>query len=640
MSITLIPLTKLAASSRNVRKMEADKCDDLKASIKAMGLLNNLQVVEVGKGKKTHYEVIAGGRRLRALQELQQEGVIAADYEVICQIVADEAATEVSLAENAIRVNMHPADQYIAFKQLADEGKCPADIAARFGVSEQTVQQRLKLAMVSPMLMEAYKHGEMTLDQLMGFTVSDDQANQESVWEVVKSRNWNNSGKDIRRALTESTISIHDRRALYIGEQAYQDAGGHITRDLFTEEAYLEEPEVLNRLLTEKVVQLAAEIKAEGWGWCEADLLCQKNVREYNRIEGGMLEMNEADAAELARLDAENEQIAESHQNQEIGWEEAEELQGAIEEAIAALNEKYFFYEPAMKARTGVLIRLDKAGEVILEKGLLRPQDKTVGDAEAEEAAKEAKKGEKPRISAKLLEELTAHQSRAIAYTLAENPETALTALLHTLTAKPDANRYFRETCLEMGDLSTKSYGNYETVKGSLAHLALEEKADEWASIMPQDDAERWNWLAALDDMQRKALLAYCVSSYVNAVSCAFHSGKAYRKTPILIQHVLVDMTQFWEPTAANYFSRVGKTQITDAVREVAGEREANHIAGKKKHDAAAYAERLLAGKGWLPPELRLADYSAENFDLPEDEHYEEDEATFTEDEIAEAEAA
>jgi ParB family chromosome partitioning protein len=61
---------------------------------------------------------------------------------------------EISLDENVTRENMHPADQFEAFKKLADErGFGAEEIAARFGVTPHVVRQRLRLGAVSPKLM-------------------------------------------------------------------------------------------------------------------------------------------------------------------------------------------------------------------------------------------------------------------------------------------------------------------------------------------------------------------------------------------------------------------------------------------------------------------------------------------------------
>ena len=76
----------------------------------------------------------------------------------------------------------HPADQFEAFKALAGDGKGPEEIAARFGCSPATVRQRLRLASVSPALLDIYRADDMALDQLMAFTVSDDHGAQQKTW--------------------------------------------------------------------------------------------------------------------------------------------------------------------------------------------------------------------------------------------------------------------------------------------------------------------------------------------------------------------------------------------------------------------------------------------------------------------------
>ncbi|TIO90511.1 MAG: DNA-binding protein, partial [Mesorhizobium sp.] len=77
---------------------------------------------------------------------------------------------EDSLAENFQREDLHPLDMFRAFQTLHDQGASHEDIAARFFVSATFVQQRLRLAKVSPKLLEIYEQDGMKLDQLMAFT--------------------------------------------------------------------------------------------------------------------------------------------------------------------------------------------------------------------------------------------------------------------------------------------------------------------------------------------------------------------------------------------------------------------------------------------------------------------------------------
>ena len=74
---------------------------------------------------------------------------------------------------------MHPADEFDAFRKLADKGMPAADIAARIGVTEKVVLQRLKLARVSPVVIRAYREDKISLEFVMAFAVTDDHKRQE-----------------------------------------------------------------------------------------------------------------------------------------------------------------------------------------------------------------------------------------------------------------------------------------------------------------------------------------------------------------------------------------------------------------------------------------------------------------------------
>src|SRR5271165_6636693 len=241
--IVQIPLNKLTKSDSNVRKTGDTSIADLAASIKALGLLHNLVVTRT---KNEKYKVIAGARRFAALTKLAKEKAIPKTFGVPCLVVDEQGGTEASLAENVIRTNMHPADQFIAFCALVDEGIGVEEVAARFGVTPTTVRQRLKLANVAPRLFELYRTDEITLDQLMALAITDDHAAQERVWDSTQ--DWQRQPQALRRALTESKVdAATDRRARFVGVEAYSEAGGQIERDLFQpqHEGYLTDTALL-----------------------------------------------------------------------------------------------------------------------------------------------------------------------------------------------------------------------------------------------------------------------------------------------------------------------------------------------------------------------------------------------------------
>jgi ParB family transcriptional regulator, chromosome partitioning protein len=223
-----LPLSRLVPSARNVRKTPRGSLDGLAASILAHGLLQNLNVApETGPdGQATgNYQVVAGGRRYAALVKLANQNAIPTTFPVPCRVVEAAGVTETSLAENTLREAMHPADQFEAFRALADQGLGTEAIAARFGVTAVFVRQRLKLAHVSARLFEQFRADEIGLDQLMALAITDDHAAQERVWEAAPE--WRRTPQALRAALTESKVDADaDPRVRLVGLDAYLAAGG------------------------------------------------------------------------------------------------------------------------------------------------------------------------------------------------------------------------------------------------------------------------------------------------------------------------------------------------------------------------------------------------------------------------------
>lgn len=220
-----IPFNKLKLSQSNVRKIKAGvSVEELAEDIARRGLLQSLFVqpeLDADGAETGLLEVPAGGRRYQALALLVEQKRLNKTAPVPC-IVRDPTdgitAEDDSLAENTQRAPLHPLDQFRAFAALRDQGLDEAEIAAAFFVTPQVVKQRLKLTTVAPSLLEAYAEEEMTLAQLMAFTVHPEHERQEEVWAALKD-SWNNNAHNIRRMLTETTVRAGDRRAIFIGER-------------------------------------------------------------------------------------------------------------------------------------------------------------------------------------------------------------------------------------------------------------------------------------------------------------------------------------------------------------------------------------------------------------------------------------
>src|SRR5580700_2552253 len=270
-----IPLNKLKKSPRNVRQTPHGKAhiEALADSIEAHGHIQNLVVeTEVdAQGRKTGcYLVTAGeGRRLAQLLRVKRK-CIRSDEPIRCMVDDTHDAQALSLAENELRQNMHPADQFVAFKQLVDGGQSVEEVAAHFGVTPLVVQRRLKLANVAPDFIALYRKQGIDLDCLMALAIVDDHEKQKQVWASLSKHD--RDPDTLRRTLTENEISLGEPIVKFVGLRAYEKAGGFIRRDLFAEkedDGFVMDPELLRRLATEKLQKAAAQLKEHGYAWVE-----------------------------------------------------------------------------------------------------------------------------------------------------------------------------------------------------------------------------------------------------------------------------------------------------------------------------------------------------------------------------------
>jgi ParB family chromosome partitioning protein len=450
-----VPLSQLQRSSDNVRRAGADAdISALAASIEAHGLLQNLGVRKLpgnGVGKR-RYEVVAGGRRLQALKMLVQRKKLSKDHRITCLLVDEGQASglEVSLAENVMRTPLHPADQFEAFAQLQRDGLSSIDIAARFGVSERLVEQRLKLAAASPRLMAEYREGRMTLEQLTAFAVCDDHLIQEEIW--FDAPLFDRSATSIRRALTKTLVEGSDRRARFVGIEAYEAAGGEVRRDLFNEEAsYFADSQLLDRLVAEKLGTIADQLREEGWSFVEVQPeLDYEALARFGRVAPQRVTLSAKDAKRLKRLsDRYDELVA------EIDDDPSDEQVAALDRMsaeIEALSRKQEHWSKKKLAQAGVLLSLTSAGTIQVTRGLVRPEKSTKAKEATSPQAPASEPAEKPDFSEALHRELTAYRTAGLREALVGQPELALTTLVHALALKT----FFGEgaTCVDIRPMS------------------------------------------------------------------------------------------------------------------------------------------------------------------------------------------
>lgn len=648
-----IPFNKLVLSQSNVRRVKADvSIEDLAASIARRGLIQSLNVQPVvdADGNETGmFEVPAGGRRFRALELLVKGKRLAKTAPVPCVVRdrdGDILAEEVSLAENIERAPLHPLDQFRSFQDMLAKGMTEEEIAAAFLVPVNVVKQRLRLASVSPALLDVYADDGMTLEQLMAFTVSGDHDRQAQVWNTVKDA-WSKEPYQIRRMLTETTVRASDKRAVFLGVEAYAAVGGIVMRDLFQSDdgGWLQDAALLDRLVAEKLRTEAESIAAEGWKWIEVAVSFPYDAaRGLHKVSGTPLDLTEEEQATIEALNAEYAKLEAEYEGADELPDEVDQRLGEIETALANFDGRPEHFDPGDIAIAGVFVSIDADGSLGVDRGFVRPEDVppvSVDGADGSETdgksvdpaspsvqravitiggqAVEPEEAEDDIIKPlpdRLVTELTAHRTLALRDALAGNPHVAMTALLHKLVTDTFQHRS-TTGCLEAYVRHVFFPVQPDELKNSPSAKSVIQRHEAWKSDLPADDDALWGWIAALDDVSRAALLAHCVSYGVNALyeKPDRHGGgisahgvqQRIAQAHRLARAVGLDMVEVgWVPTVGNYLGRVTKPRILEALREAKGEQASQLIDHLKKSDMAKEAERLLADTGWLPEPLRL----------------------------------
>jgi len=581
--LTLIPLNKLVRSSLNVRKTGADSIDDLAASIAVHGLLQNLTVTKKPATSKTKskgdtYEVVAGGRRLAALQSLAKQQKIPKDYAVPCKVVTD-SAEELSLVENTIRQPMHPADQFEAFHRLVGTGLSVEDVAARFGITPLFVAQRLKLANVSPTLIQLYRDGGMRLEQLEALAITNDHEAQEQVWNAA--HEWERTPSALRRALTQSTVDAQDKRVLFVGLDTYLQRGGGLERDLFDadHEGFLTDGCLLETLVTEKLQAETDKLKADGWSWVEINRTEDRwrAVRTYQQLRPKSVSLSEELQQEVDRLIKERETL-QSKDESDYSQDDDDRIE-QINERLETIEAATRIFTPKQKSISGVMIGITFNGKLAADYGLTQQRVSMDSDEGGEALVKPDQPTDPQKVSGSLQEELTAQRTVAIRAELMARPDVALVAITHRLAGHFCYPSYQGVATAVM--ISPARFGleaDLPVTIGSKADEQLNAAAKTWAQRLPEKIEQLWDWLIDQPQPVILDLLAFVVAQTINAVQLPHQqSDEGHLRASIALSNALgFDMANWWAPTAENYFSRIKKDQIIAAITDASGDTALN----------------------------------------------------------------
>ena len=587
-SIVTFPLSKLVLSPINPRQdvQEAD-IEALAQSIKACGLLQNLVGIEEGD----KVGIVAGGRRFRALTHLLEHKDILASFPVPVRIADnEEQALEWANTENNARKDLNPVEEIKAYGTMAQKGFTPEKIAIAFAQTVRHVKGRLKLANLAPIILEALAKGEITLDTAAAYTVCDDQERQAEVFESL-SRVWGGDNpRTIKRLLMEEANTATDRRARLVGREAYEAAGGMVREDLFGEEVYFLDTDILERLTREALEAKRQTLLAEGWKWVEigegamdyekrAKLDCLAPTpfplsdESQRRFDALMDLYNEGKATEL----------------------EIKELQGLEE----AQKPQYLAVDLDF---SGVYLWLDNQGTIRAEEGYVRPEDREgavkAGLLAEREPVTEptATKEEKAAYSQALLTDMAVIRTGALQAAILEDAELAKDIAIFALVTKA------WESALPCDITSGIAKNEVEEHGQTLPEILT--LGNDWNHPSADVVGERFAAFRKKTDQEKTDILTLAVA---RSLTANIHVGHPVPFVDLLADAVKLDVRNTWTPNST-FFKRLKADQLDEIKSFIDGKPVSANFANMKKGDKVARLHALFnneVDRNGLSPEAK-----------------------------------
>ena len=579
--IQYFPLDALYLSGLNPRQ-EADPegIDLLADSIAAVGLLQNLAGFADEAGK---VGIVAGGRRLRALTRAFERHANLLDRrpelaEIPVRLTTDEATARAwASIENAAREDLHPADEIRAYGRMAEAGSDVPAIARVFAVTEAHVYRRLALAALPAPVLDALKAGEISLEAAKCFTVAQDETLALDILDRIRGQDM--SVRRLRQLLQPEAIRATDRRAVYVGLDAYEGAGGPITRDLFGGEVFLGDAELLDRLFAEKLA-MDAEAIGHGWKWVETspdswiDYDVTSKLDRIYRVEGDLTEEQAERYDELSEL-------AEAEALDEEGQAELDSLETFARGAFTDVQREH----------AGLFIFVDSNGQLTVQAAYIRAEDREAAiaaevltgfAARSRDGGSGTEAAPKPAISNALRDDLNRVAKGARQHAALRDPELLIDLLAYQLSHGLAWRKPF--------GLSTEDVPNWPTTEAEGYAL------DDRLTLNPPKDMHGKDLAKSFRAFRKKG--AEHVRGELTRMLAAHYRGGDEQLLALIDKETTPAIREVWTPTAANFFSRVGGPYLNELWRDLLDLKEdhptATSFAKLKKAEKAAKLEKLF----------------------------------------------
>jgi len=618
-SIQQLPLSSLKPSPDNVRTVNLSKTADaeLLASIRSQGLLQNLVVT---KTDDTHYEVVGGGRRLKVLLALADEGHINTDEPIPCIIRELDSAVTSSLTENIMRQEMSVTDQFLAFKRLRDNGQSEAEIATIFGKSIKSVKRIMRLADLHPALFKLLHSQKIDLQQATAYATTPNQELQHAVFKDSGSSTYM-SAHFIKNEIKKKSVSAKSGLAIFVGVKSYRSAGGILEEDLFASEKYLIDIPILIELAEKKLSAKAK--KVSDWKWCDISLDIYREAENFHKITPTKLPIPDNVTNKLKSMQEEYDKFEYEFDGK---WtdkiaKEQQERETELEAFENELETKYSSYADDVKSIAGCLVGYDKdSGDLVVIEGLQKDDDIKSDDTEGTSSSEGVETPTaKKDISHALMGDLENYRLAAVASAIINNQQIAVDIIQYQTIINVMSKDYYDFDSIV--GLSVHK-NDYESLcpewQGSTmeAHFSKYLSSLDTSWLAEKNPAKRFSRFIELSPESKQGLLTYCCALTLNSGSRKPRKSEAGFAVESLLSP---GIHEWFRPTVDTYWNRLSRKLLLDHGKEFYGKKFVDkHEKTSKKELVAIFDQlfqttdessltdkELVIRQTWLPKELR-----------------------------------
>lgn len=593
--VHMLPISELYLASEAPKGLDLQVRDsgrgspltdaELKTSIYNNGVILPL-IWKEEAGKKY---VVAGNRRLRFLREIFADAMAT---EVRTQNVADFPGDwrDVAMDTN-IALPPHIVERFEMIDKIARAEKLkPAEVCARYGLSDGQYRRVMALAGMAPVVRQAWKDAKIDAKTAQTFTLEPDPKEQERIFNALHKNSGRVTDWMVRERIVPHTQQEVGRLVAFVGLDTVKQAKLLKQEDLFENVNHtVTDIKGLKKLVGDRFAKVRDELLKQGWSW----------VLRYDELQGneyqyGDVHPDPKKAKPTAEEKARGEEIEkllgselEDSNEEDALMEEAEILQQTVQSRG---------YSDAQKAKSGCILKIGHKGELLITYGKVKPEERKKAAAEERRASAPAKKAAKPKKPGEVV------LTNALAGRLSQLLEKSIS---ESMKAAP----YVSIAAMIAGFATHGEVVNVDVGKegGSPNYRQRNDVSKNFLTFFEG---------ALKSSPEQQARMLANVASEALDIQVSFTAHKQpvdNQGLQMLIAHLpkeVVVKTIAANFDAADYFGSIDIRSITEAVRAGLGDDHAAKVAKMRRVDAAKYAVANLVSTGYLPPALRTAHYT------------------------------